>query len=64
MIIRFFTILISWFLTSHIIYAQDFKIEMGLDDQGKPVPSARIVTGKYKDGVWSAYEGFQLKKSP
>ena len=64
MIIRFLTISISFFLTSEFIYAQDFKIEMGPDDQGKPVPSARIVSDKFKDGVWTAYEGFELKKSP
>ena len=50
--------------SSRDLWAKDIHVEMGPEDKGKPVPSARIVTGKYKDGVWAAYEGFRLKKSP
>ena len=57
-------VLLLAFFTSPFVYAQDIKVEMGPDDQGKPLPSARITTENFIDGVWTAYKGLQLKKSP
>ena len=61
---RFLLIFAAFLCFSGNSYAKDIHVEMGPDDQGKPVPSGRIVSDKFKDGVWTAYEGFELKKSP
>jgi hypothetical protein len=61
---RFLLICVTFVCVSGTLLAQNTNVEMGPEDKGKPLPSNRIVSGKFIDGVWSAYEGFQLKKSP
>jgi hypothetical protein len=61
---RFLLTFATFVCVSGTLFAQNTNVEMGREDKGKPLPSNRIVSGKFIDGVWSAYEGFQLKKSP
>ena len=50
--------------SSGVSWANDIHVEMGREDKGKPLPTTQINKDKFNDGVWVAYEGFHLKKSP
>jgi len=61
---RFLLICAIFVCVSGTLLAQNTNVEMGPDDKGKPVPTTSIGKDKLKAGVWVAYDGFLLKKSP
>ena len=61
---RFLLIFATFVCVSGTLLAQNTNVEMGPDDKGKPVPTTSIGKDKLKAGVWVAYDGFLLKKSP
>jgi hypothetical protein len=61
---RFLLICATFVCSSGTSWAKDIHVEMGPDDKGKPLPTTQINKDKFNGGVWAAYEGFQLKKSP
>ncbi|MSR33158.1 MAG: VWA domain-containing protein [Gemmataceae bacterium] len=44
--------------------AQDITVEMGPEDKGRDLPTTANNKGILKEGLWTAFENFQLQKSP
>ena len=61
---RFLFTFAAFVCSSGSSWAKDIHVEMGPDDKGKPLPTTQINKDKFNCGVWVAYEGFHLKKSP
>ena len=61
---RFLFIFAAFVCSSGSSWAKDIHVEMGREDKGKPLPTTQINKDKFNGGVWTAYDGFQLKKSP